>query len=298
MSKTKIFRLLIFVVFLSSCATTYNRKNPYPNIETVSFTYSSGYEFKNPNSKKLLIIIEGSGWNSVLGKKNNNVWENVGIASQFIPLLQDRFTIFIPEKFNRQPGETYFEDQDERSRYVFDNLLTCYRESITEYLSHNEYESIVIIGGSEGSILLPVLYLQIDNANISLLVSYAGGGLSLHESYPILAASNIIQRSWKKLYKEVIELYLSKPYPDSLETGYIDIRPIDYYELIDIPVLFVHGEKDNRIPVESTRYIEKNLSKKNFNYIYYPSMRHNPYNYKETVKWREDIVNWIIAHNP
>jgi hypothetical protein len=97
-----------------------------------------------------------------LGKKDGNRWYDVGIDSQMLQVLQDRYTIFIPEKFNREPGnKDYFDDLDERERYTF--------------------ESIVILGQSEGALILPVLYHQIDVANISLLVSVAGGGLSLHE---------------------------------------------------------------------------------------------------------------------
>jgi pimeloyl-ACP methyl ester carboxylesterase len=305
----KLFMITIMVVLLQACATTYNRVDPYPNMEIRAFNYSNAYEFKNHDSKKLLIILEGSSWNSVLGNRKNNTWRDVGMASQMVQVLQDRYTIFVPERFSREPGLNYFDDLDDRAQYTFDNVLSCYRESITEYLSQNEYESIVMLGSSEGAFILPVLYHQIDNTNISLLVSVAGGGLSPREIYPILAISDITPISWKKLYNQVIQRYQSKPYPDSLEIGFmglpfrywssmVDIRPIDYYEYIDIPVLFVQGAKDYRIPKESTQYIEQNLPGKPFDYIYYPKMGHGPSGYKDTVILREDIANWIIAHEP
>jgi pimeloyl-ACP methyl ester carboxylesterase len=305
----KIFIFTLGVFVLPSCATTYNLKNPYPHMEILSFSYYKGYEFKNYASKKLLIVLEGSGWTSVLGEKRKQTWREVGIASQMLQVLQDRYTIFIPEKFNREPGVNYFEDRNERAEYTFDNLLACYREIINEYLSKNEYESIVIMGGSEGAIVLPVLYYQLDNINVSLLVSISGGGLSPHEAYPILAASEATPKSWKKLYNQVIEKYKSKPYPDSLEIGFlgmpfrfwssiVDIRPIDYYQNIDIPILFIQGEKDYRIPKESTQFIGENLPEKPFDYIYYPEMEHGPSGYKDAVKFREDIAKWIIEHDP
>jgi pimeloyl-ACP methyl ester carboxylesterase len=277
-------------------------------MEILSFNTCKGYEIKNHYSKKLLIILEGSSWNSVLGRKNTNLWQDVGTASQMLQVLGNKYTIFVPEKFSREPGVNYFEDRDERARYTFDNLLECYTESITSYLSQNSFASIVIMGNSEGALLLPALYLQIDNPNISLLVSVAGGGLSLHEAYPILAASAVTPKSWKKFYAEVIETFRSKPYPDSLEIGYmglpfrfwrsiIDVRPADYYQYIDIPVLFVQGEKDYRIPKESTQYLEQYLPEKPFDYRYYPKMGHGPSGYKESIQLREDIAAWIIAHD-
>jgi pimeloyl-ACP methyl ester carboxylesterase len=309
MSISKCLGVILLVVLLQSCATTFNWKDPYANIEIRFFSYSKGYEFKNPDSKKLLIILEGSSWNSVLGEKRNNRWYDVMMGSQILQVLQDKYTIFIPEKLNREPGVNYFDDFDERARYTFDNLLECYRKTVNAYLSQNEYDSIVIIGSSEGALILPVLYNQIDNTDISLLVSIAGGGLSLHETYSILTSSKVTPKAWKTLYNEVIEEYKSKSYPDSLEIGYfgmpfrywssiVDVRPVDYYEAIDIPVLFIQGEKDYRIPKESTQYVEHNLPEKPFDYIYYPKMGHGPSEYKDTVIFREDIANWIIAHDP
>lgn len=309
MKISKLLGFALAILLLLSCVTTYNRRNPYPNIEIRSFNYSKGYEFKNHASNKLLIILEGSGWTSVLGEKHNNIWTEVGTAAQMIQVLQDRYTIFIPEKFSREPGINYFEDRNERAEYTIDNIITCYRESIEEYLSQKKYESIVIMGSSEGAVILPLLYHQLDNPNISILVSVAGGGLSPHESYFVLATSDITPKSWKKLYNQVIEKYKSKPYPDSLEIGFlgmpfrfwssfIDIRPIDYYQYIDIPVLFVHGEKDYIVPKESTQFVENNLPKKPFDYIYYQKMKHGPSGYKETVTFRENIATWIIEHDP
>jgi dipeptidyl aminopeptidase/acylaminoacyl peptidase len=107
----------------------------------------------------------------------------------------------------------------------------------------------------------------------------------------------------------VLEEYRNKPYPDSLEIGYlgmlfrywssfIDVRPADYYEYIDIQVLFVHGKKDYRIPVESSGYVERKLPDKPFEYLYYPKMAHGPSNYQEGVAMREAIAAWIIANDP
>ena len=307
----RLLNIIIVGILLTTCVTTmvYNRTDPYPNMEIVSFSYTKGYEFKNDTSKKLLIILEGNSWNSVLGEKRNNRWYDVMMGSQMLQILQDTYTIFIPEKFNREPGINYFDDFDERARYTFDNLLTCYREVITEYLDQNDYESIVMIGNSEGAFLLALLYYQLDSTHRSLLVSCFGGGLSPHEIFNVLVASEVTPTSWKKMYMQVIEVYKNKPYPDSLEIGFmgmpfrywssmVDIRPVDYYQNIDIPVLFVQGEKDYRVPKESTQYVEQNLPEKPFDYIYYPKMGHGPTGYKDTLIFREEIARWIIAHDP
>ncbi|MDR2716454.1 MAG: hypothetical protein LBB89_00100, partial [Treponema sp.] len=242
--------------------------DPYPNLEIIKFDNYTGYEFKNNSSDKLIIVLEGSAYYSTLGKKTKTRWKNAGLGYLLLQGLQNEYTIFIPEKLNWQIGIDYFDDRDERVKYTFDNLLKNYVYIINSYLASNNYASIVLAGGSEGALLLPMVYQQLNNKNkVSLLVSISGGGLSLHEGFEILSVSNITPASWKRLYLHVIDLYKEPPYPDSLEEGFIgmthrwwrsfvDVRPFDYYVNINIPVLFVHGEKDFRVSKESTKYVE------------------------------------------
>ncbi|GHV19173.1 hypothetical protein FACS189494_00030 [Spirochaetia bacterium] len=308
MHLVKYFLIILLSLSLLACVTSFNKKSPYIGIKTLYFDDNKGYEFKNEKSKKLLIIIEGSGWNSVLGYKQKQNWRFVGTTAQLLQVLQDRYTIFIPERFNWEIGKNYKADPDELYRYTFDNLLESYKATILEYLSHNEYESIVMFGVSEGALLIPILYNQLNNKNINQLVSMNYGGLSLHEMYPILAESQVTPVAWKKLYNQIIEVYSSKPYPNAIEKGYIgmpmrfwssivDIRPFDYYIKINIPVLFIHGINDFNVPVESTQYIEKNLPNKPFEYLYYKNLGHTNISPKQANEIREDIAKWIIAHD-
>jgi dipeptidyl aminopeptidase/acylaminoacyl peptidase len=63
---------------------------------------------------------------------------------------------------------------------------------------------------------------------------------------------------------------------------------------INIPVLFLHGELDRNVSVESTRYVEDNLPDKPFDYIYYPEMAHGPATGKDLIRLRKDIKDWLI----
>jgi dipeptidyl aminopeptidase/acylaminoacyl peptidase len=62
-------------------------------------------------------------------------------------------------------------------------------------------------------------------------------------------------------------------------------------------MLFIHGKKDWNMAVESTEYIQKNLSEKPFGYIYYKNMGHIPIKYNETIRLRNDIKEWINKNN-
>jgi dipeptidyl aminopeptidase/acylaminoacyl peptidase len=73
----------------------------------------------------------------------------------------------------------------------------------------------------------------------------------------------------------------------------LDIKPFSAYKSINIPVLFIQGEMDVNVPVESTRYVEANLPEKPFSYIYYNDMAHSPRKRSQYAKLRSDIAQWI-----
>jgi dipeptidyl aminopeptidase/acylaminoacyl peptidase len=140
------------------------------------------------------------------------------------------------------------------------------------------------------------------------MVSIAAGGLSMYESYLISIEKNDIPDFWKDAYSYSIGIYKNlEDYSESIETtplglvyrqmvSFMDLRPFDYYKNINIPVLFIHGNKDMNIAVESTMYIQKNLPDKPFEYIYY-DMGHIPMEEFEKIKFRKDIAKWIRKIN-
>jgi esterase/lipase len=280
-------------------------------METLNYGNYTGYEFRNSLSDKLIINIEGSGNASVLGINNGEKWTMVNMASQLIPLLQDKYTVLVPEKLSRQAGIDYSEDREDRANLTADNLLICYSGFINAYLAEHTYSSIILIGTSEGALLLPFLYERIQNKEyIKGMVAIAGGGLSLYESYTIITTSLVAPKIWKEAAQKYIEIYSqdTSTFPDSIDDGiffstykwhssFAHLRPFDHYKNINIPVLFVHGRKDYHVAVESTKYVQENLPDKPFEYLYYNNMEHGPGNYFQIIKFRKDITNWIITND-
>jgi len=80
-----------------------DKVNPYSNMETKKYNGNFAYEFKSDNglSKKLIIALGGSGWESTLGIYDNNEWIRTGMGAQLIPVLRNEYTILIPEKWNK-----------------------------------------------------------------------------------------------------------------------------------------------------------------------------------------------------
>lgn len=297
----KYLRFYTLSLILFCSCHTFNHTNPYPNMMIEEYENSNVYIFENKESSKLIINIEGSGWYSALGVKGEKRWLLTHQGAQILQVLSDDYSIIMPEKLNRELGMNHYYDEIDRQNYTLDRVLEGYLNSINGYLKNRTFSSIVLIGSSEGAALLPLIYENLkDSYNISAMVSYAFGGLSLYESYKILAYKDILPIEFREMYKDIIKDYDKKQ--NSIDhfhgltpkyfQSFIYLRPIDHYKSIKIPVLFIHGEKDINVPVESTIYVEESITNDNFYYDYY-TWGHQPESYFDTIELRENIANWI-----
>jgi hypothetical protein len=307
-----LFFIFIVACLLVSC-TTFNHKDPYPGMEIVRYGNSQAYVFENVLSDKLIINLDGSGWDSILGTKNERRWTATHNGAQLLQVLGDKYTFFIPEKLKRQPGMTYHEDIEDRANYTADNLLACYIESINGYLEEHSFSSIILIGTSEGAALLPLIYERMNNKDtVKALVSISFGGYSLYESYQILGASPEVPQETKNMYNHILEVY---EYVEDYKTkndeititpeedfyglnyrwfdSFMPLRPFDYYKNMNIPVLFVHGDYDINVPVASTVFIQENLPEKPFTYKYF-RWAHQPRKRSHLIAERNEIAEWIV----
>jgi pimeloyl-ACP methyl ester carboxylesterase len=299
----------LFVLTMFSCVTI-SKINPYPNIATVTYGNNTAYEFRNAKTDKLFIYLEGSGLNSVMGTKDEKRWYSINFGYFIVQALQDTYNIIIPEKFNMHLGGNYVNNPEIKRMYTIENLAENYARIINSYLSEHTYSSVILSGQSEGACVLPLVYGKIiDKERITSMVALAYGGLSLYEQRKILADSELpMPEEWKDLfrntdeYKKDIELS-----PNSLGdlaglpyiwyNSILDYRPYDSYVNINIPVLFIHGERDVNVPVESTRYIQENLPNKPFDYLYCEDADHNFATPKAIKMLRQDAVRWISEHS-
>jgi pimeloyl-ACP methyl ester carboxylesterase len=297
----KLLFILCLPLFLNACVT-FNHRNPYPNIATLQFGNSKVHEFRSLASDTLIINIEGSGWTSVLGSRGRHRWNFVGFGSQLVQMFDNRYTILIPEKWDWNPETDYWWDFNARINYTEADLLECYLEGITMYLAERNFSSIILVGSSEGALFLPIIYEHLkEKYNITAMVSLGFGGLSIYESYSILKDSPIAPAFNRQFFRYFYEMYNTnqpKSYlTDLWRLSFMDTRPVDYFANINIPVLFIHGDRDVNVPVESTRYVQENLSDKPFEYIYYSNMPHAPLNYFQAMRLRRDIEEWFARNN-
>ena len=303
----------LFFIFISltiaSCAT-FSRTNPYPNMEIRCYGNSQAYVFPAHSSGKLIILMEGSGWDSVLGVNKKNKWQSTHMGAQFLQVLGNEYTFLILEKLNRQPGMVYSENMEDRANYYAENLIKCYNESINGYLAEHHFSSIILIGVSEGAILLPIIYEKInDKDNITAMVSMCYGGLSYYDSIELLHTTRSgFPSDWTKMHLEILNIFnpQNKVFLNSFEDDFYDltyrwwnsfghITPLDFYKNINIPILFIHGKTDYIVPVESTMVIQEYLPEKPFEFQYY-KWAHQPESYSDTIQLRKNIAEWIRTH--
>ena len=295
-----------------------------PNYDTLYFISGMGYEFKNPHSNKLVITLDGGpGFLDTRIDLPGDVLIGYETYDYFLHLYDD-YSIFVPEKFDwgRDKEPAPLDDIKARERYTIDNLIKNYAEVIGEYLSQNNYETVIIAGWSEGGFIVPELYFRLGDYNISGLVAIAAGGLPGYEYMQTLYLKilspdapfssedtdrrNSMSGGYSSLLRKYSIAYLfNRPGPgdDSPEIwgvatyrwwySFLFRKPLEFYEKINIPVLFLHGEFDYNVPVESTMYVEESLPEKPFTYRYYPEMWHGPQNYGEFMAWRRDIAAWM-----
>jgi phage protein D len=63
-------------------------------MEIVLYNNSQAYVFPNTLSDRLIINIDGSGWDSALGTKNEKKWPVTHEGAQLLQVLRDRYTFF------------------------------------------------------------------------------------------------------------------------------------------------------------------------------------------------------------
>ena len=320
--QNKLTLFIIIITLFISCATnsnstdtalmpSWNHDDPYPGMEILRYPNSQAYLFPSVASDKLIIVIEGAGWNSVLGVKENNTWLWGGMAVALLQELRDAYTFLVPEKLKRQPGLDYENDMEDRANYTAKNLVACYTDSINGYLAGHDFSSIVLIGGSEGALLLPLVYEKINKKDrVVAMVSMSYGGLSMYEQTEILYnARSGYPAEFIEAFTDVLETFNPEKteFPDSFEEDYygltykylnsvLHIKPLDYYKNIDTPILFIHGIYDFIIPFESTFYIQDNLPDKPFEYRYF-QWAHQPDSLNEIIHFRKMIAKWVLSHS-
>lgn len=307
----------IGLLFWGISSQSFAETSPYENMQICRYfteVSTANYYLFNRHtpsgniSKKLLIFFEGRGKHSVLGKKGNREWENVSLGYMLNLHLLQGVDILIPEHIHLGAGEEY-KTTANLCEDNFSNRVTTYTGILDEFLAfHPQYQEVYMMGFSEGGIILPKIYTQLETkGRITALILCASGGESFQKSLEIQRDSAITfqdkyRDSLNSLDKYVIEIkkdpfnkekvYFGWPY---IRWAYfLSYRPIDDLVSIPIPTLILHGEKDLNIPVESARAIVDAFQKQGkTNYLYREYLDSNHFFNGQFSRVIEDINVWL-----
>ncbi len=176
---------------------------------------------------------------------------------------------------------------------------------------------LIIVGGSEGGMLAPILATYIPETK-KVVVMAGGTGWTMREEMLFLLEKELrgkgfseeaLQLELSKMSNSFNEAVLSptgsKTYCGSTNTykwwaSILSLRPLNFMVTLDIPILMVHGDADVATPVESARATVqefKELSKSNLKYIEYPGLDHHWINRSGESKVDQvlnDIIVWIM----
>lgn len=291
------------LALLASCQTA--ALNPYPGMETRKLNGGAVY-VTPPAHPSLLVFIEGSGMNSVLGIKNGVLWDSVGFAYFVYNHYRGEYDIAIPEKLDYSFGEDYQDDLERMPRYTVDGLVSSYAAAIDEYLSSKSYDSVILFGISEGGLLLPrILNALRRKDSVTKMVVWGAGGYGQAECFRILGGSAIpmpqgYREECLKIDLAIDEVAqdpssLTKRYlgwPFNRWSSFFAYQPILEYDAVNLPVLFVQGTRDYNSPVESVQFLQEYRGDRQYSAKYY-DMGHIPERDSEIKRILDDISAWI-----
>jgi pimeloyl-ACP methyl ester carboxylesterase len=264
--------------------------------------------------RPLLVFLDGSGYQSVFGLKENDAWVRPGSPFGFGTSLFPEYDLLIPEKVNVIIGGDHREDDDMLRRYTLDDRVESAAKVIDTFLDGSAYDTVFIFGVSEGGMILPQVYQRLENKEkVGKLIISGAGGLSQAEEFEILRHYDNLPDSLKGGYEQ-FDLVIAEINgdPDSIEKEYfghpfkrwstfLDYRPLDDLVLVEIPILLIHGTEDVSSPVETARIVVDEfaaLEKTNLTYHEYEGMGHGPSSKEEQDKIYTALREWLDHDMP
>ncbi len=279
MNKYLVF-IFLSTVIISGCTSSFNvgfERNVFVKPNGDSLKYYVGHRENSEPSEKLLVMIQGSGRESIARRFGWGI-EAVGLGYDLLYL----------EKFSFEDSLLFFQTDTRERRY---NDVTSVLNFVEDAVYKGKLKEIMIFADSEGGVIAPEI--TANNNKVKRLIILGNGGLSGVEK-----AHLILEKEKKNNYKGYFTLsgistgeqldsllkdikgnptteksYLGNSYKYWNSYFYYDID--SQYDKISVPTLIVVGENDYSIPVESVTRLKDRLKRKNnFSFHIVPNANH------------------------
>jgi pimeloyl-ACP methyl ester carboxylesterase len=240
----------------------------------------------------LLVFLDGSGYQSVLGVQSDEQWILPGPAYGFGKDLFPAYDLMIPEKPNVIPGADPQGAMAAWELSAMEDRVQSAVAAIDAFLEEFPHEAVFLYGVSEGGVILPQVYHALENRDaIDRIVLWGSGGMSQLEEFRILGQREELPESEAGEYcrVEAVAEEIRRD-PDSIEktyfglpyrrwSGFLFYSPLNDLLAIRIPILLIHGALDLSSPVESARKVasaSEDRGRGNLTYWEYETMGHGP----------------------
>ncbi len=232
------------------------------------------YEIEKKDAKKsnaIIFFITGSGYSS-LQYYLKPYFENLDLNTKIYALQKRNIsnrTTGVFKKPNNFDKENIFSNWVKDNTYFINKIISK---------EENKDKDVILFGVSEGATVAAKVTTLIPR--ITHLVILGSGGLPQSEELQILYPK--YKDNFKDIFADI------RKHPNSTQKEFMGHpyiywsnvlfeNPMNYYSIINIPVLLVIGEKDKSVPVESARFLRdefKKLKKSNLKYIEYKNCNH------------------------
>ncbi|MGE5432910.1 MAG: hypothetical protein ACM3QX_17650 [Syntrophomonadaceae bacterium] len=286
--RSKLMIILLSSVILSGCFPNY--KNLTVNKIDYGSDFVNYYTLRGDEpdikNKNLIIWLDGSSWESAIGVKGRIVpWRKISLAYALQKYLSKDFDILVPDKLNYEFGKEYtydymndyYDNPKIVGEYTMHNRVLAAKLVIDSFLVNENYKNVILMGYSEGGLILPRVYSELAQKDkITGLINACYGGMSYSDALKETAKEDTAMQSYiVKAFDEI------RKYPEAIDkhafgwplrkwTDFMWYEPMKDYESINIPILLIHGNEDKNMTVESSRYMVKQfggLGKNNLKYI-------------------------------
>lgn len=280
----KVVLLLLLVTagfMITSCAGNISlsiKKGETTNSKGERLEYFLGTKLEEELSNKLLVMIQGSGKESI-AKRFDMGAEGTTLG----------FDILYLEKFGFD-NEELFNKTDCRERRIQDIEFVV--NHVIKDVYNNNLKEVLLYADSEGGSIAPEIANKIEE--VTHLIIMGAGGYSQSKELEILLKKQIeneekgifegsgiksrddLQKKFKAIKDNPTDEQFWLGHTYKYWDSYLDYKPAKYLSKLNIPVLYIIGGEDKSVPYQSVEYLaDKFVDKRNFRFEIIPELDHS-----------------------
>ena len=272
---SNVFLFLCLATLTTGCTSLRYASEAHDNppfIEQISVAPSETIDLYSieigPEPRDTLFFVSGSGCASLYY-----------FIRPYFNGLAGSWKIYSAQKFGiNKSDKGIFCDDSFKENYTYDRIMERNKLALEEVLlRHGKVTGV--IGVSEGGQV--AAELSQGNTNVCSLVVIGDGGLTFRAAAKILDdrhGKNNFSKAFTQVDSDPTTIKKSVfGYTHRYWSSFLDRDPTPVYLSISQPIFLIHGERDDSVPVESSKYVEdrfKEAQKNNLNLLIVPDANH------------------------